>query len=133
MTRERVPFRAVFACNGCGKDVELTADAQARATDIIMHWQKDCHSRCDECLKKRKPTAEDRRDGLKPKYQIRHADGSPCDSDAKYFVLRLDYHPGCDERHISACRAAVMTYAHQIQNHLPTLASDIWRTLEDRE
>jgi hypothetical protein len=59
MTRERVPFRAVFQCNGCGKDVELTADAQARATDIIVHWQRDCHSLCNRCLEQRRAAGKE--------------------------------------------------------------------------
>jgi len=72
-----------------------------------------------------KPTPEDKRDGLKPKYQIAHADGTPCDPNARYFVLRLDYHYECDERHIRACRLAACTYANEIEDHLPELSIDL--------
>ena len=73
----------------------------------------------------KKPTAEDKRDGLKPKYHITHVDGSPCDPRAKYFVLRLDFHKGCDEHHIGACRAAALEYADGIRLHLPALSRDL--------
>jgi hypothetical protein len=72
-----------------------------------------------------KPTDEDKRDGLKPKYQISRADGTPCDPTAQYFVLRLDYHDGCDEKHIDACRVAAMHYAVWVRNHLPQLSADL--------
>jgi len=76
-----------------------------------------------------KPTPEDKRDGLKPKYQITHADGTPCDPAAKYFILRLDYHEGCDRKHVAACRAAARTYAGQIADHLSALSDDLRRML----
>ena len=76
-----------------------------------------------------KPTAADKRDGLKPKYIVRHADGTPTARTAKYFVLRLDYHRGCDPRHIAACRIAVAEYAYHIDDHLPALAADLARLL----
>lgn len=76
-----------------------------------------------------KPTPEDRRDGLKRKYAITHADGSPCDPDATYFVLRLDYHRDGDNTHITACRAAAWRYADVIQTHLPALSSDLKKML----
>jgi hypothetical protein len=72
-----------------------------------------------------KPTPEDIRDGLKPKYQIVHADGTPCDPNAQYFVLRLDYHYECDERHIRACRLAAGVYAAEIADHLPMLSNEL--------
>jgi len=76
-----------------------------------------------------KPTVEDKRDGLKSKYQIRHADGTPCDENAVYFVLRLDFHNGCDPDHIKACRCAARTYAGQIIDHLPALSADLLKIL----
>ena len=76
-----------------------------------------------------KPTPEDKRDGLKPKYTITHADGSPCDPNAKYFVLRLDYHEGMDEYHIACCRVAAEVYARGIADHLPALSADIMDVL----
>ena len=78
-----------------------------------------------EALRNQKPTPQDKRDGLKPKYHITHADGTPCDPNAAYFVLRLDYHPNCDRNHIDASLKAAETYATTIARHLPELASDL--------
>jgi hypothetical protein len=72
-----------------------------------------------------KPTEEDKRDGLKAKYNITHVDGSPCDPNAQYFVLRLDYHNDCDKKHVAACRVAAKIYAKEIVTHLPLLSSDL--------
>jgi len=73
-----------------------------------------------------KPTPEDKNDGLKPKYKITHADGTPCDPNAQYFVLRLDFHDGCDEKHIAACRHAALIYADDMTLHLPRLTEDLY-------
>jgi len=78
-----------------------------------------------------KPTPEDRTKGLYPKYLINHADGSPTDGDASYFVLRYDFHPGCDPIHVDACRAALRTYASLIRQHLPTLSIDLLYALSE--
>ncbi|MFA5430078.1 MAG: hypothetical protein WC329_02845 [Candidatus Omnitrophota bacterium] len=78
-----------------------------------------------------KPTAEDKRDGLKQKYQILHADGTPCDPNAKYFVLRLDFHDDCDTQHIGSCREAALTYVVCISSHLPRLAADLREVLQN--
>lgn len=51
-TRERVPFRGLFKCAQCGKDVELTAPPGGLATDVILHWQTECRSLCPSCLLK---------------------------------------------------------------------------------
>lgn len=64
-------------------------------------------------------------DGLKHKYNIQHADGTSVDPDGVYFVLRLDYHPGCDKAHIKACKNAAIAYAEYIRPHLPQLAADL--------
>ena len=72
-----------------------------------------------------KPTEEDRNAGLKAKYRISHADGTPCDEGAEYFVLRLDHHEGCDHAHVTACRAAARCYACLVRSHLPTLSKEL--------
>ena len=76
-------------------------------------------------LAKPKPTDEDRKAGFKTKYIVTHADGTPTDVDAEYFVLRLDYHNNCDVAHVEACRQAILNYADHIRNHLPILAGAI--------
>lgn len=48
--------------------------------------------------------------GLHQKYIVAHADGSPVDPMATYFVLRLD-HFGRDGQHTAASRAAARAYA----------------------
>ena len=73
-----------------------------------------------------KPTPEDKHDGLKIKYHVSHADGSPCDVNAEYFILRLDKHPGCDPAHVEACRYGVLEYAKRIKEHLPQLSKDLF-------
>lgn len=50
----------------------------------------------------------------------------PTDSDAEYFVLRLD-DGGSDPIHVEACRQAVLTYATMIRNHLPELSGDLFK------
>lgn len=61
--------------------------------------------------------------GLKVKYHLTKADGSPVDPNARYFVLRLD--AGAEPNHRKACIAALSTYAAVIQPHLPELARDL--------
>ena len=80
-----------------------------------------------------KPTQADREEGLKMKYRIAHADGSPCDKGAEYFVLRMDYHDGCDRRHVEACREAIRCYAAQVLDHLPVLANELLDNYQDDE
>lgn len=63
----------------------------------------------------------DQERGVYMKYQIHKADGSPCDPDATYFVLRLDKDP--------AARAAMLVYAEETDNE--ELANDILGCLED--
>ncbi len=76
-----------------------------------------------------KPTSEDKQTELKAKYAISHTDGSPCDPNAKYFVLRLDYHEGMDEYHIACCRVAAEVYARGIADHLPALSAALMDVL----
>lgn len=42
------------------------------------------------------------------KYKVAKTDGTPCDSDAKYFVLRIDSDPHA--------RAALRTYAYSVSH-----------------
>jgi hypothetical protein len=42
------------------------------------------------------------------KYKVTKTDGTPCDSDAKYFVLRIDSDPNA--------RAALRTYAYSVSH-----------------
>ena len=78
-----------------------------------------------------KPTPEDKAAGYKHKYNITKSDGSPVDENGIYFVLRLDYHADCDQRHVEACRLAVLRYAEVIASHLPALSADLERILHE--
>lgn len=60
------------------------------------------------------------RDGLKSKYLITKADGTP--ATGRYFVLKVD---SKDPEHAAACRRALVTYAHEIRHALPDLAMDL--------
>jgi ferredoxin len=59
------------------------------------------------------PSKQDNPGGLHRRYTVTKADGTPCDPDAIYFVLRLD-NAGFDVSHIAACRAAARCYACEI-------------------
>lgn len=62
-------------------------------------------------------------DGIRMKYIIHKADGSPCNPNACYFVLRLDSEG--DPDFVEACRLAMSVFADQIDPSIPALASDI--------
>jgi hypothetical protein len=69
------------------------------------------------------PSKDANPNGLHLKYRIFAADMSEV-APGEYFVLRLD--DGCkDPAHTAACRKALMTYAEEIQSHLPQLAADL--------
>ncbi len=70
------------------------------------------------------PTREQNPLGFHTHYQIRHADGTPVDADAVYFVMRLD-DGGKDKKHVEACRDGILKYADKIKDHLPVLASEL--------
>lgn len=70
------------------------------------------------------PSKDENPNGLHGRYQITKADGTPVDEGAEYFVLRLDS-GGSDPAHIAACRKAAMSYADEIEAHLPQLAADL--------
>jgi flagellar biosynthesis/type III secretory pathway protein FliH len=63
-------------------------------------------------------------EGLKAKYKITKANGSPASD--RYFVLKVDSE---DEKHARACRKALEHYAIEIQYHLPKLADDLFASL----
>lgn len=84
------------------------------------------------------PTIDENPKGLHQKYVIRKVtevkrDGffgspklitRPVDSDAEYFILRLD--DRCkDKKHVEACRKAVLHYAELIKEHIPELSKDL--------
>lgn len=56
---------------------------------------------------------------------------APVDKNAEYFILRLDEH-GKDQKHINACRKAVLTYAEEIREHLPELSNDLIKRYEGK-
>lgn len=64
-------------------------------------------------------------EGLKRKYIVTKADGSPMDPDAEYFVLRVDLHEPDDPAHYHACIKALTEYAHEIQHYNPNLSKDL--------
>jgi len=63
--------------------------------------------------------------GLFGKYRVEHADGSPTDANAQYFVLRVD--TDANARH------ALRIYARSIFNDNRTLARDLIRGLNEIE
>lgn len=69
--------------------------------------------------------------GLIKKYIISKANGSTVSEDAEYFVLRLDEKQK-DDVHRNACVKAVLTYADEIENHLPELAKDLRAKYSDK-
>lgn len=70
------------------------------------------------------PTKAENPKGLHLRYTIAKRDGSPIDPRAEYFILRLDEYCS-DPKHTAACRAAILTYANEIKDHLPELALDL--------
>ena len=69
------------------------------------------------------PTLEENPTGFHAKYRLEKTDGSDFDPDSEYFVLRLD--EGGDPEHVKACRAAILTYADNIESFIPKLAKDL--------
>lgn len=61
------------------------------------------------------PSAVDNPAGLHHRYNVTHADGSPTDPNAVYFVLRLDK-GGRDPEHTAACRAGALGYYEKIMS-----------------
>ena len=69
-------------------------------------------------------TQQENPKGLHQRYIVSKSNGEPVDPSAEYFVLRVDLN-GKDPKHIEACRKAVITYAENIQKHLPELSKDL--------
>lgn len=63
--------------------------------------------------------------GLYDKYTVVKNDGSMTDSDADYFVLRLDTDPHA--------REAALAYAKSVQSENPHLAMDIFSRITAHE
>lgn len=68
--------------------------------------------------------------GLIGKYNISKVDGTPIDENARYFVLRYDKYQK-DEKHMMACRNALLKYADEISEHLPVLSEDLRKILTE--
>ncbi len=64
------------------------------------------------------------RDGIHMKFLLHKSDGSPCNPEACYFVLRLD-NEGKDPEFAKASRRAAREFADAISLTLPALAEDI--------
>lgn len=62
--------------------------------------------------------------GFHQRYSVEKMNGRTIDKNAEYFVLRLDF-GGSDQKHIEACRKAIVTYAEAIADHLPELSDDL--------
>ncbi len=71
-------------------------------------------------------------DGIKMKFHIRKADGSPISPEACYFVLRLDGEVS-DENFMHASRRAMRVFAENIRDSIPALAEDIDACLDELE
>ena len=78
------------------------------------------------------PTQKENPKGLYLRYLISKADGTPVDENAEYFVLRIDLN-GKDQKHIAACRKALMVYADEIKDHLPQLSRELIYNYSDRK
>lgn len=63
--------------------------------------------------------------GFYRKYCVSKFDGTPCDIDAEYFVLRIDG-GGTDRVHVEACRKAAEAYAAAVEGtHLSEVGEDL--------
>jgi hypothetical protein len=89
------------------------------ATRARLQLKKIDRSHCSDLQEK-----SDNPDGLYRKYAITKANGSPCDPNAKYFVLRLDWN-GSDKDHIEACRIAARAYVKNAPKRLQKVASEL--------
>lgn len=66
---------------------------------------------------------ENNPDGLYQKYFIQKTNGKPVDSNAEYFVLRLD--KDGEKNHVNACLKALKVYASEIEQYIPKLSADL--------
>ena len=107
----------------CNKITGLESSAMPQGTPAPAAPQSDFHSGPH-------PNELEKKSGVLNRYMVLHADGSVCDPDAVYFVLRLDSHPNCDEKHVMSCRAACRTYAGLVKDHLPALSHELFMTCD---
>lgn len=70
--------------------------------------------------------------GVKMKFIIHKADGTPCNPGAVYFVLRFDYEQS-DSNFARASRTAGRVFARTVANSHPELARDIEAVLDQTE
>ncbi len=78
------------------------------------------------------PSQTENPTGYHARYEIKKADGTPCDPSAVYFVLRLDSGGG-DHHHIAACRAAMRAYIESATGGpLDDLALDLEGLLDEQ-
>lgn len=75
------------------------------------------------------PTQEQHPNGLHQRYRVSKADGTPCDPQAMYFVLRIDPH-GDDHGHVVACQRAARTYCENAPPHMRQVAADLTMLLD---
>lgn len=73
---------------------------------------------------------KEKQKGLHSKYVISRTDRKPINPDNFYFVLKLSGEG--DPVHIEACRKAVLKYADEIESHIPELAKDIRRYVNNK-
>lgn len=66
-------------------------------------------------------------EGLKNKYIISKADGTPIDPKAKYFVLRYDQHMK-DKVFLRASRLALSHFCREILSSFPLLSKELWES-----
>lgn len=66
-------------------------------------------------------------EGLKSKYIISKADGTPIDPKAKYFVLRYDQHMK-DKGFLKASRLALARFCREIVLTFPALSQELWES-----
>ena len=62
--------------------------------------------------------------GLYRKYKIERTDGTLINPENEYFILKVK---GVgDQKHIDACKKAVLVYAEEMRRELPELANDLF-------
>lgn len=109
------------------RPMRVTAVRDLIAAGIAAHQAKAVATEVESSL----PPESDA-PGLQHRYQVRKADGTPCDPNAKYFVLRLDAE--CKSAvHLAACRAAALSYAEcTVGTSLEQVGQDLVRWYRDQ-
>jgi len=64
--------------------------------------------------------------GLRRKYRVTKADGTPADRNGMFFVLKLN---SSNRAHARASQAAVLVYAEMVEDDIPRLAADLRSTV----